>query len=156
MSPHSLITVFSQPEWKRISPLCSPFQADQPPVKCHLHAMRPITDGQYRRANVSEASPLNYSPFRNLCTSPSPKLAPQGHPPPLLPPVTPPPLAGSSSLAYLYRGKYFTLYELLSAGPVLSNVEIERLFTALLGRMRRKPGAAHLSDRLSQAIDNLQ
>lgn len=55
-------------------------------------------------------------------------------------PFSPPPPAAGSSLAYLYRGKYFTLYELLSAGPVLSSVEIDQLFTALLGRMRREPG----------------
>lgn len=55
-------------------------------------------------------------------------------------PSSPPPHASGSSLAYLYWGKYFTLYELLSEGPVLSSVEIDQLFTALLGRMRQKPG----------------
>lgn len=37
-------------------------------------------------------------------------------------------------------GKYFTPYELLSAGPVLSSEEIDRLFTALRGRGAAETG----------------
>lgn len=100
-------------------------------------------------ANVFDAL-TNSEPQWNPCTSPSPKLAPQGHP-----------LTASACWRQLFGisvpGKYFTLYELLSVGPVLSSVEIGQLFTALLGRMHWKRRLlSRLSDHLSVAIDNLQ
>lgn len=123
-----------------VSSLCSLFWADHPQVKCHLHSHSVRlqlssfqTDHAKKQMSLRRLLQTR-APFRNPRTSPSPKLAPQGHLP------SPPPPAGGSSLAYLYWGKYFTLYELLSVGPVLSSVEIDQLFTALLGQMRRKPG----------------
>lgn len=66
-----------------------------------------------------------------------PQISTAGTPPPA--PHRPRLLA--AALWHICTGeKYFTLYELLSVGPVLSSVEIDQLFTALLGRMRREAG----------------
>lgn len=87
----------------------------------------------------------NYS--RNSHSSPSSKLAPQEHPPSPCLPLHHHPNAATSACHWLQlfgrictRGKYFTPYELLSAGPVLSSEEIDRLFTALRGRGSAETG----------------
>lgn len=84
-------------------------------------------------------------------SSPASKLAPQEPPPVLHPPRHPttnhPIAAATSACCWLQLfgrictgGKYFTPYELLSAGPVLSSEEIDRLFTALRGRGAAETG----------------
>lgn len=84
---------------------------------------------------------------RNSHSSPSSKLAPQEHTPLAMPPPPSLPNAATSACHWLQlfgrirtRGKYFTPYELLSAGPVLSSEEIDRLFTALRGRGSAETG----------------
>lgn len=90
-------------------------------------------------------------------SSPASKLAPQEPPPvlhPLRHPTTNHPItataaaAATSACCWLQLfgrictgGKYFTPYELLSAGPVLSSEEIDRLFTALRGRGAAETGS---------------
>lgn len=147
-------------------------------------------------ANVASLAPPSKNPetrrSENRTRHRASKLAPQApqHPQYSTPPRHPTtnhPIAAATSatsaccwLQLFGRictgGKYFTPYELLSAGPVLSSEEIDRLFTALRGRGAAETGRmaeegeggggvggkgwrcrrARLSDRLSPAIDNLQ
>lgn len=110
-------------------------------------------------ANVASlARPLPKNPetrrSENRTRHRASKLAPQEPPP--RPPVLHPPrhpttnhpiAAATSACCWLQLfgrictgGKYFTPYELLSAGPVLSSEEIDRLFTALRGRGAAETG----------------
>lgn len=109
-------------------------------------------------ANVASLAPPSKNPetrhSENRTRHRASKLAPQEPPAVLHPPRHPTtnhPIAAATSstsaccwLQLFGRictgGKYFTPYELLSAGPVLSSEEIDRLFTALRGRGAAETG----------------